>query len=325
MAAQARAADAAYAAAMARGDTAAAQAAVHSRDVAVAIYRGETPPPPPPTPQPEPRVARPPAAQPKPPITKKYAYEVEGRINNLLAEAERLSLQGNQAAAALKVEQAKYQFSQNLAGRTGQGTGGAVTGSINRMQDLLFRPPPAPAAPTPKPPPPPVFTGGGGGGGGGGFSYTPAAPSPPKPKIVKNPNRDVVDLSREEFSASSIARLLYDDVGSIELVNIARRETIEGQNPYYTLISNLSAIRKNFDPTSIIARQKSNKNIENNYIISLNDKIPDDQYLERNNLEDFYYIAENGDLIIELDNLASDEIIDFEIATSGTINLVDEV
>lgn len=150
------------------------------------------------------------------------------------------------------------------------------------------------------------------------------APSAPKPKIVKNPNRDVIDLSREEFSLSSISRLVFEQVGSIELSNIARRDTIEGQNPYYELISNLSSIRKNFDPTSIISRQKSNQNISSNYTIRLNDKIPDDQYLERNNLEDFYYIDSNGDLVIELDNLSPDEIIDFEIATSGTINLVDE-
>jgi len=150
------------------------------------------------------------------------------------------------------------------------------------------------------------------------------APEPPKPKIVKNPNRDVLDLSRDEFSISSVSRLLFEQVGSIELVNIARRDTIEGQNPYYSMISNLSTVRKNFDPTSIITRQKSNQGIYSNYSISLNDKIPDDQYLERNNLTDFYYIDDNGDLVIELDNLASDEIIDFEIAESGTINLVDE-
>jgi hypothetical protein len=149
-------------------------------------------------------------------------------------------------------------------------------------------------------------------------------PDPPKPKVVKNPNRDVVNFSREEFSQSSIARLLFEQVGSIELVNIARRETIEGQNPYYTLISNLSSIAKNFDPTSLISRQKSNRNIEDNYSIDLNNKIPDDDYLNRNNLSDFYYIDTNGDLVIELDNLASDEIIDLEIAESGTINLVDE-
>ena len=179
---------------------------------------------------------------------------------------------------------------------------------IERVRNLPPSPPPPPspaplAAPSPRPAP---------------------TPEPPKPKIVKSPNRDVIDFSREQFSQSSITRLLFEQVGSVELVNIARRDTIEGQNPYYTLISNLSSINKNFDPTSLISRQKSNQNITDNYTINLNNKIPDQEYLDRNNITEFYYIDDNGDLVIELDNLASDEIIDFEIAESGTINLVDE-
>ncbi|MDA0900313.1 MAG: hypothetical protein O3B35_04720 [Proteobacteria bacterium] len=182
-----------------------------------------------------------------------------------------------------------------------------------RAAQAAAPPPPPPGPPPPPPPPPPPAP-----------RAAPAPKAPPPPKIVKSPNRDVVEFGREQFSQSSIVRLLFEQVGSIELVNISRRDTIEGQNPYYTLISNLSSIRKNFDPTSLISRQKSNQNISDNYSISLNNKIPDQQYLDRNNLTSFYYIDSNGDLVIELDNLAVDEIIDLEIASSGTINLVDE-
>lgn len=195
--------------------------------------------------------------------------------------------------------------------------GVAQAQSIVRQRDAIVnqyhasnRPAPPPPSPPPAPPPAP--------------RAAPTPKPPPPPKIVKSPNRDVVEFSREQFSQSSIARLLFEQVGSIELVNISRRDTIEGQNPYYTLISNLSSIRKNFDPTSLISRQKSNQNIQDNYSINLNNKIPDQDYLTRNNLENFYYIDDNGDLVIELDNLAIDEIIDLEISTSGTINLVDE-
>ena len=41
-------------------------------------------------------------------------------------------------------------------------------------------------------------------------------------------------------------------------------------------------------------------------------------------LDNFYYIDTNGDLIIELDNMLSDEIVELEIAQGGTINLVRE-
>lgn len=159
-------------------------------------------------------------------------------------------------------------------------------------------------------------------------SIRPPAPTPPvqqRQSIVRSPNKDVVNFQKEEFSAASIARLLFEQVGSIELVNIARRDTIEGQNPYYSLISNLSSIRKNFNPTSLISRQRVNETIFDNYTINLDSKIPSQDYLDTNNIENFYYIASNGDLVIELDNLAEDERIEVEIAQSGTINLVDEV
>jgi len=151
-------------------------------------------------------------------------------------------------------------------------------------------------------------------------SYTPPPPPPP----VKIPNRDVLNFSREEFSTSAITNLLFEQIGSTEIVNIARRDTIEGQNPYYSLISNLASIKREFDPTRLITKQKAvNANFAI-YGIDLNNKIPDQEYLDRNNITSFFYIASNGDLVIELDNLEDDEIIDFEIANSGTINLVDE-
>lgn len=153
---------------------------------------------------------------------------------------------------------------------------------------------------------------------------TPSLPVQQRQSIVKSPNRDVINFQSEEYSASAIARLLFEQVGSIELINISRRDTIEGQNPYYNVISNLSSIKKNFNPTTLISRQRVNETVFDNYTIDLNSKIPDQEYLDNNNIESFYYIDTNGDLIIELDNLADDERIELEIAESGTINLVDE-
>jgi len=168
---------------------------------------------------------------------------------------------------------------------------------------------PPPSSPAPAPAPAPTTV-----------SYT----QPPPPPPVKIPNRDVLNFSREEFSTSAITNLLFEQIGSTEIVNIARRDTIEGQNPYYSLISNLASIKREFDPTRLITKQKAvNANFAI-YGIDLNNKIPDQEYLDRNNITSFFYIASNGDLVIELDNLEDDEIIDFEIANSGTINLVDE-
>jgi hypothetical protein len=242
--------------------------------------------------------------------------------NRQIDAARAAIIAGNSAQA--------QQIVNNLIG--GSKIGGAqaaLQGAINAMP-APAPPPPPPPPPTPTPIPPyirimPATVTIDGGGGSPApapttVSYTPPPPPPP----VKIPNRDVLNFSREEFSTSAITNLLFEQIGSTEIVNIARRDTIEGQNPYYSLISNLASIKREFDPTKLITKQKAvNANFAI-YSIDLNNKIPDQEYLDRNNITSFFYIASNGDLVIELDNLEDDEIIDFEIANSGTINLVDE-
>lgn len=138
----------------------------------------------------------------------------------------------------------------------------------------------------------------------------------------KNPTRDVVLFSENNISVEGITNLLFEEIGGIELISMLRRDTVEGQNPYYTLISNLSSIKREFDPTQIISRQRPNQSLFDIYSIDINTKIPNDIYLAQNNLSNFFYIDSNGDFVIELDNMAQDEIIELEIAQSGTIRLV---
>lgn len=138
----------------------------------------------------------------------------------------------------------------------------------------------------------------------------------------KNPSRDVVLFSENDVSIEGIQNLLFEQIGGIELISMVRRDTVEGQNPYYSIISNLSSIKREFDPTQIISRQRPNQSFFDIFSIDLNQKIPDDVYLDQNNLENFFYIDTNGDFVIELDNLSEDEIIELEIAQGGTIRLV---
>lgn len=136
------------------------------------------------------------------------------------------------------------------------------------------------------------------------------------------PNRDVVLFNSDDVSAEAMVNVLFEDLGAIELINIVRRDTVEGQNPYYTLISNLSSTKKEFNPTTIISRQKPNQSYFDIYAINLNERIPNEIYLSINNIDNFYYIDSNGDFVIELDNMLTDEEIFVEIANGGTIKLV---
>jgi hypothetical protein len=160
-------------------------------------------------------------------------------------------------------------------------------------------------------------------GGGGGSEPIFELPPPP-PQMVRVPERDVVSLAQETISAETIVNLLFENVGANELTKFVRHDTVEGINPYYDVISNLSDIKRKFDPSNLISLQKTTSSLFDIFPIKLQDKIPSDAYLLENNLTDFVYIDTNGDLVIEVVNLKDSEIVEIEIDTSGTIFEVDE-
>lgn len=142
-------------------------------------------------------------------------------------------------------------------------------------------------------------------------------------KIVKIPERDVVNYQDDNIPTELITNLLFENLGANELVKYERHDTIEGTNATYDIISNLSNIRKEFDPAALISRQKPDTSFFDIYTIKLENKIPGQNYLNNNNLSNFFYIDTNGDLVIELDNVNPDEIIEVEIDQGGTIYKVD--
>jgi hypothetical protein len=148
---------------------------------------------------------------------------------------------------------------------------------------------------------------------------------PPPPQMVRVPERDVVSLAQETVSAETITNLLFENVGANELTKFVRHDTVEGINPYYDVISNLSDIKRKFDPSNLISLQKTNSSFFDIFPINLQDKIPSDAYLLENNLTDYVYIDTNGDFVIEVVNLKDSEIVEIEIDTSGTIFEVDEL
>ena len=148
---------------------------------------------------------------------------------------------------------------------------------------------------------------------------------PPPPQMVRVPERDVVSLAQETVSAETITNLLFENVGANELTKFVRHDTVEGINPYYDVISNLSDIKRKFDPSSLISLQKTDSSFFDIFPIKLQDKIPSDTYLLENNLTDYLYIDTNGDLVIEVVNLKDSEIVEIEIDTSGTIFEVDQL
>lgn len=173
---------------------------------------------------------------------------------------------------------------------------------------------------------------------------TPEPVAPITPAPVRTPTRNVVNLSDlvPQFSPEHIEKILFENVSAIELSIVGRHDTIEGINQRYSIISNLSEIRKKYDAAKQLSTMDKSKPLTSIYAINIQDKIPQEdyirdeglrstyQYLDENNQavtrqKGYYYIDTNGDLVIELINLEKSQEVEVYIDTNGTIYKIDKV
>lgn len=162
----------------------------------------------------------------------------------------------------------------------------------------------------------------------GGGEAPPPPPPPPGPPPFEDftpttspvmvPERDVVNLATEQIDARTIENLLFENIGANELTKFVRHDTVEGNNPSYNIISNLSDVRRNFNPDELISVQQPDALFKGTSI-NLNNKIPSDEYLESLGLTNYVYIDSNGNLIIEVVNMRDKEVVEVEIDSNGTI------
>lgn len=129
---------------------------------------------------------------------------------------------------------------------------------------------------------------------------------------VKIPTRDVVvNLDDPGVDVAEIQNLLFESLSSLELTKFTKHDTVEGINPFYNVISNLSSINREFDPISLLSATKSRSSLFDVYGIDLISRLPVDG-------SDYAYI-ENGNLVIFLDNMKPNESVEIEVDSSGTI------
>jgi hypothetical protein len=112
------------------------------------------------------------------------------------------------------------------------------------------------------------------------------------------------------MSDAQIQNLLFENLSSLELTKFTKHDTVEGINPFYNVISNLSSINREFDPISLLSATKSSNSLFDVYGIDLINRLPEDG--------DYAYI-ENGNIVINLNNMGPNESVEIEIDSSGTI------
>jgi len=154
--------------------------------------------------------------------------------------------------------------------------------------------PPPPPPPPPKPPNPWMTT----------QTYT-------GPSGVKQADPDIVLFNEEGISPEFLLELLYEDISGTELINISRSDIIDGQNVVYSPIKQLSALRRRYNPKNIISLPELSSSFFSRFPIELLDRGISAPYFDN-----------DGNLVIEIEDVREDEIVEIEIDTNGTINEV---
>lgn len=166
-------------------------------------------------------------------------------------------------------------------------------------------PAPTPSAPTPTsevatppPPTPPVSP--------WSFAVTYSAPVG-----IKQAEPDIIIQGDDVESPELLTQLFFEEMGGVELINMSRSDIIDGVNVSYNPISNLSALRRRFNPNNIIASSSRESDYFKGFGIDIEARgahVP--------------YFDADGNLVIEIDIVGLTEIVELDIATSGTMNRI---
>jgi len=187
----------------------------------------------------------------------------------------------------------------------------------------------------PPPPPPPINPSGGtiippSGGTESTFTYTYVEPTPPAPVVepvivfppppqVKTAQPDIIIFDDDQIPAEIMTNLVLENIGGHELINIARHDTVNGQNIAYQPIRDLSIIQQRNNPNNVINLQQTEKQYFAGFPIDLSSKIPKEGTYPGNN----FYLNIYGDLIVEFINLKEDEKVEVEVIQTDIIYNID--
>jgi hypothetical protein len=152
---------------------------------------------------------------------------------------------------------------------------------------------------------------------GSGSSSGSSGSSSSSTEPVKSAPIDTVIFEDEAFSAEFLVGALFEDIVGQELLTISRNDTVNGQSVSYQPIQNLGLLQQTYNPNNIIGLSETSFNIFSSFVIQLNDRIP--TISSQNTTNNYYVDSETGNIVIELINMPTNEQVEFQVATSGTI------
>lgn len=133
---------------------------------------------------------------------------------------------------------------------------------------------------------------------------------------VKVATTDIILFNDESTPIEIMTDLIFEDIGGQELINILRTDLLNGQNVVYQPIKNLTNLYFQYNPQNILALQDVDINYFRKFPINFSSKIPNCGTGPNCQI---VYIDEEGNLVINVINMAPDEQVEVSIVSDGEV------
>lgn len=133
---------------------------------------------------------------------------------------------------------------------------------------------------------------------------------------VKAATPDIILFDDDSLPIEVMTDLIFENIGGQELINIARNDTVNGQNIIYQPIKNLSYVYNKYNTKNLVPIQDTSDFFFENFSIKLENYLP----VEGNGPNGSnVFIDSGGNLVVEVIGIAADEQVEIEILNTGEV------
>lgn len=136
---------------------------------------------------------------------------------------------------------------------------------------------------------------------------------------VKIARPDIMLVSNDSLPVELMSDLIFEDIGGQEIINIIRNDMVNGQDVIYKPIKNLSDINSQYNSNNIINLENTSDSYFKNFPIKLETHIPTQGIDLATTVPVVYLDPANGNLVINVVNMANDEQVEVQIITRGSL------
>ena len=134
--------------------------------------------------------------------------------------------------------------------------------------------------------------------------------------LVKVADPQYIVVGDEQVSIDIMSNIIFEEIGSQEIINIDRNDTVFGSSLLHEGIQNNNRILQNYNSYTMAPVSGTSYEYFKNFTIDLGKKVP--EVGNGLNGENVYIDSSTGNLVIEFVNIESDEQIEVNILISGT-------